>query len=225
LKLSAILEPLVAAGVDAQTILATVKAWELQQTDALERRRANDRDRQERRRHVKSRDVTVTVSSHARADPLPSTSLPSGKQEEKKASPSAQRRGERIPDDFEPDVEAAISEGLSRPDAEREARTFVDYWRARPGREALKLDWPATWRVWFRKRLETPQTQRANAPPGKRRGFADVAMDRMNGHGTASIFGDSGDAQRASEGRGQQPRSDDGHIRGGLAGRIVTINH
>jgi hypothetical protein len=65
-KLSAILEPLVAAGVDAATILAAVKAWEEQQTDALERRRANDRERQDRRRHVMSRDVTVTVPSRER---------------------------------------------------------------------------------------------------------------------------------------------------------------
>lgn len=63
MKLSAILAPLIAAGVSGDVILATVKAFEEQQSDALERRRANDRERQERRRHVKSRDVTVTVSS------------------------------------------------------------------------------------------------------------------------------------------------------------------
>lgn len=65
MKLSAILEPLIAAGVSGDVILATVKAFEAQQTDALERRRESDRIRQERRRHVKSREVTVTGSSHA----------------------------------------------------------------------------------------------------------------------------------------------------------------
>lgn len=63
MKLSAILEPLVAAGVDAQTILLAVKAWENQQADALERRRAADADRQARKRdRDKSRDVTLRHS-------------------------------------------------------------------------------------------------------------------------------------------------------------------
>lgn len=60
MKLSAILEPLVAAGVDAPTILLAVKAWEEQQADALERRRAADAERQARKRgRDKSRDVTL----------------------------------------------------------------------------------------------------------------------------------------------------------------------
>lgn len=60
MKLSAILAPLVAAKVPHEVILETVRAYEAQQEDALERRRANDRERQQRRRHVTSRDVTVT---------------------------------------------------------------------------------------------------------------------------------------------------------------------
>lgn len=67
MKLSAILEPLVEAGVDAVVILKAVKAWESEQDDVLERRRASDRERQERHRHVTSRDVTVTVSSRGGA--------------------------------------------------------------------------------------------------------------------------------------------------------------
>lgn len=63
MKLSAILEPLVAAGVDAATILLAVKAWEGQQADALEQRRAADADRQARKRErEKSRDVTLRHS-------------------------------------------------------------------------------------------------------------------------------------------------------------------
>lgn len=104
-------------------------------------------------------DVTVRLT---RAEDSSSKKDLSGKEEKKEASPAARSRGSRIPDDFSPDISAAVSEGLSRSDAEREARTFIDYWRARPGKEALKLDWPATWRVWFRKRLEAP---RSTAPP------------------------------------------------------------
>lgn len=33
----------------------------------------------------------------------------------------------------------------------RQADTFRDYWIAKPGAQACKLDWPATWRNWCRK--------------------------------------------------------------------------
>lgn len=56
MKLSAILAPLIAAGVSGDVILATVKAFEEQQSDALERRRESDRKRQNEKR---SRDVTL----------------------------------------------------------------------------------------------------------------------------------------------------------------------
>lgn len=59
MKLSAILAPLIAAGVSGDVILATVKAFEDQQSDALERRRESDRKRQNEKR---SRDVTLRHS-------------------------------------------------------------------------------------------------------------------------------------------------------------------
>lgn len=59
MKLSAILAPLIAAGVSGDVILATVKAFEEQQNDALERRRESDRKRQSEKR---SRDVTLCHS-------------------------------------------------------------------------------------------------------------------------------------------------------------------
>lgn len=166
MKLSAIIAPLIAAGVPGEVILATVRAFEDQQFDALEKRRESDRKRQSEKR---SRDVTLRHSDRllvARGEDNSSTSeTPKKEKKEKKEhSPSAQR-GVRIPDDFSPDIMAAISEGLSRAEAEREARTFCDYWRARPGKEALKLDWPATWRIWFRKRVAEPPQQRSTPPP------------------------------------------------------------
>lgn len=61
MKLSAILAPLLAAGVPGDVILATVRAFEEEQADALEKRRQSDRERQARHRNnVMSRDVTVT---------------------------------------------------------------------------------------------------------------------------------------------------------------------
>ena len=89
MKLSAILAPLIEAKADHETIMRVVKAFEDQQTDALERRRANDRERQERRRHVKSREVTVNASSHAGVarglDNLPTKKI-TGQEERKEES-------------------------------------------------------------------------------------------------------------------------------------------
>lgn len=60
MKLSSILAPLIAAKVPHEVILEAVIAFEGENDAALEKRRASDRERQSRRRHVMSRDVTVT---------------------------------------------------------------------------------------------------------------------------------------------------------------------
>jgi hypothetical protein len=166
MKLSAILAPLIAAGVSGDVILATVRAFEDERADLLEKRRESDRLRQAAKKSRDSREPSTKSRDRllvTRGEDNSSTSeIP--KKEKKEPSPSAQR-GVRIPDDFSPDIQAAISEGLSRAEAEREARTFCDYWRARPGKEALKLDWPATWRIWFRKRVAEPPQQCSTPPP------------------------------------------------------------
>ena len=35
-------------------------------------------------------------------------------------------------------------------DAQTEAANFIDFWHGKSGRDATKLDWLATWRVWVR---------------------------------------------------------------------------
>lgn len=83
MKLSAILVPLIAAKVPHDIIMQTVLAWEAEQSDALEKRRAADRDRQAKKRacHVTSRDVTVTGSSHMRVEVSSSKKYITGKKE------------------------------------------------------------------------------------------------------------------------------------------------
>lgn len=41
---------------------------------------------------------------------------------------------------------------------------FVDYWTAKAGKDATKLDWDATWRNWIRRAAENPRTGNASAP-------------------------------------------------------------
>lgn len=59
-RLSTIVRALVMAQATPEMILAAVEAAEGETENALEKRRASDRERQARRRHVTSRDVTVT---------------------------------------------------------------------------------------------------------------------------------------------------------------------
>ncbi|WP_455475007.1 YdaU family protein [Bartonella sp. B30(2025)] len=59
-------------------------------------------------------------------------------------------RGCRLPDDFEPDYDFAIREGLLPEQAKIESAKFRDYWNAKTGKDATKRDWPATWRNWIR---------------------------------------------------------------------------
>lgn len=144
--------------------------------DKEEERKAKGRERwhrwnSKREPNVSKREQTLANDSCGGVtrgeDNLQTTEI-TGKEEKKVASPSARpSRGSRIPDDFCPDIEAAVSEGVPRLEAERQARSFCDYWRSKPGAGGLKLDWPATWRVWYRRNIPTVSKPQATAPPRK----------------------------------------------------------
>jgi hypothetical protein len=74
--------------------------------------------------------------------------------------PSAQapdrKRASRIPDDFAvtADMVTWAKEHTPHVDGRYETAKFIDYWRAKAGRDATKLDWPGTWRNWMRKAQE-----------------------------------------------------------------------
>lgn len=67
---------------------------------------------------------------------------------------SAATRGSRLPSDFEVPAEwiqwAMDERHWDASDAQAEARNFVDFWHSKSGKDATKLDWRATWRVWVR---------------------------------------------------------------------------
>jgi hypothetical protein len=79
------------------------------------------------------------------------------------ASPKKNLRGHRLPSDWKlprPWGEWAVAEcGLSAEAARLEADKFADYWHARAGRDAVKLDWLATWRNWVRNEHATPMAR------------------------------------------------------------------
>ncbi|WP_455476301.1 YdaU family protein [Bartonella sp. B17] len=72
----------------------------------------------------------------------------------RKKTESLINKGQRLPADWTADIHAAVLEGLSEEQARWQEKKFRDYWHAKSGKEALKVDWQATWRNWFRREIE-----------------------------------------------------------------------
>lgn len=78
------------------------------------------------------------------------------------------KRATRIPDDFD------VTDGMrswaqgSTPlvNLDRETANFRDYWRAKPGKDATKQDWVATWRTWMRRAQENAERRTPQAAVG-----------------------------------------------------------
>lgn len=192
MKLSAILEPMIAAGVPGDVILATVKAFEEQQDRIAEAQEADADAAKEKARErwrrwkanqpkangSKRLQTATNVSKPlARAEDSSSTSSLSGSDVDT-SPPARSKRGERIPADFEPDTEWAQAQGLSPSEASHEAAQFIDYWRSKPGKDGLKLDWPGTWRMWVRNSIKRHRSQpapRSSDPPRKPRNAGEAA--------------------------------------------------
>jgi len=66
------------------------------------------------------------------------------------------KRGHRIPGDWAPSEHLlawARDNGLAEAVIAMETDNFRDYWQAKAGADATKLDWDKTWRTWMRKRM------------------------------------------------------------------------
>ena len=119
------------------------------QSDKSVERQARYRERQRAKKSnnnevLEACDVTVTsrdgVVTPQETDT--ETDNTSSLRSEVKARAPAKTRGSRLPDDFNPDLEFAMSEGLTAFQAEREASQFRDYWIQQAGQKGVKLDWP-----------------------------------------------------------------------------------
>lgn len=80
------------------------------------------------------------------------------------------QRANRLPEGFVMPEDwlawAARDRGWTRVAAAEEGASFVDYWHSKGGKDAFKLDWLATWRVWCRnsRRPGSVQPLRSAAP-------------------------------------------------------------
>jgi len=67
------------------------------------------------------------------------------------------KRATRLPADWEPspkNEQDALALGLPLLAQAIEARKFRDYWLGKSGRDATKVDWDATWRLWVTRACE-----------------------------------------------------------------------
>jgi hypothetical protein len=63
--------------------------------------------------------------------------------------------------------------GFSDVEALQELETFRDYWCAKSGKDATKLDWQATWRNWLRRARRPPPNGRVSTTDSRvAEGFA-----------------------------------------------------
>ena len=112
------------------------------------------------RREVPGKGCNYTV--HPRSDdtpeaaspPKPATPTPEAASDKPSRTINTTLRGARLPNDFAvPDdwIEWAMAErSWARADAKAEADAFCDYWQAKAGKDAARLDWHKTWRNWVR---------------------------------------------------------------------------
>lgn len=102
---------------------------------------------------------------------------PEPEPEKREANASQKKRGTRLPDGWVlPKAwgEWAASEGWAEAVIRIEAEKFKDYWTGKPGKDAVKLDWLATWRNWMRNSKSPKSIEGGNY------GKSGKAQDRLN---------------------------------------------
>jgi len=135
---------------------------------------------------------------------------------------SAPRRGTRLPDDFTLTDELSDWARRETPgvDPAVETEKFCDYWRAKTGKDATKVDWVATWRNWMRNaRDRYGQT----APTVARLPMSDArAKDRIK---EIAERGDAGQAAAEAGVAFVWPTPPPENERGGLSRREWTTEY
>lgn len=112
-------------------------------------------------------------------------------------------RGTRLARDWLPAPDTlrwAVAQGLTYDTAVAIAEQFRDYWVAQPGKNACKLDWPATWRNWIREHIRRHGTgpwprNGGSGPHGHRPsvGSASAAARALLSQDSDQEPGDGGD--------------------------------
>lgn len=128
---------------------------EAERAKAAERqRRWREKKHAETSDHTVSNGVTNTVTNGVSngAPTRPDPTRP-----DQITTPKGVDRATRIPEPFivTPEMRQWAVKEVPGVDVDKATRKFVDYWRAKSGKDAVKRDWVATWRNWLRRDAET----------------------------------------------------------------------
>lgn len=199
-------EALVAAGlwrpVRGGYKITRWQEWQ-SELEAIVARRSADRDRKRRERErastenrTSSTQVDQGTKPQARGvsrDTSPDLSDPLIERRETdidpphpSGAPPPRKRGTRIPADFRvtDGMVAWAREHTPNVDGRAETAKFIDYWQAKAGRDACKLDWTATWRNWMRRSAE-------QQPSSSRQASKEQLFDRAMARAQARESDDS----------------------------------
>jgi len=119
--------------------------------------------------------ATRGLNGHATTTTTTTKASPNGEASPSAVPPSSMershaRRGTRLAPDWQLDFEDrqyALDRGL---DADEVAAAFRDFWHAKAGADACKLDWHATWRNWCRHEpARRPDQMAGGQRPGRDR--------------------------------------------------------
>jgi hypothetical protein len=127
---------------------------------AAEKRRAWDRARKRNPVETPRNPVeNAEIPPELQKTPLTISKKDNSKKESKK------ERACRIPPEWQPsqiDSDFAFSKGMSHERTATETEKFRNYWTAKSGAGATKLDWAATWKNWV---LQSIERVPGNQPP------------------------------------------------------------
>lgn len=103
----------------------------------------------------------------------------------------AEKRGTRIPDGFAVTPAMAQWAMTNAPgvDIRLSTEKFINYWTAKTGQAATKLDWPATWRNWLLTDQERAGTNRAAT--------AQTSKAQKNADKYHELYGDTNERTRS----------------------------
>lgn len=90
----------------------------------------------------------------------------------------AAKRGTRIPQPFvvTPEMVVWAREHAPLVDGPRSTQRFENYWLAKSGRDAVKLDWVRTWRNWLLKDQEDAERRQGGKKSPTDRALATLAL-------------------------------------------------
>ena len=120
---------------------------------------------------------TVPNGSESVRNPDPTHPDPTrpdpNKGEEADASSRPRKRATRLNEDFTVTPEMRLWASTKAPDADltTETEKFINYWVAKSGKDATKLDWNATWRNWILN-AKTAQARPDHSARGLAKGMA-----------------------------------------------------